>query len=197
MEIFGQVLRHPLGQRRHKAAIAFGGGVAALLHQIVDLMLDRPDFDGRIDQAGRANDLLGEDAAGLLHLPRPWRRRHRDGLRPHRIPFVEAQRPVVDARRQPEAIFGKRDLATVIARATCPLICADGLVALVDEQQCVLGQIFEQRRGRLAGQSAGQETAVILDARTSPRGRDHLKIELDALLETLRLEQLALGKPAP
>jgi hypothetical protein len=66
-------------------------------------------------------------------------------------------------------------------------------VALVDEQQRVVGQIFEQGRRRLAGQAAGEEARVILDARAAARRRDHLEVEIGALLEPLRLEQLALG----
>jgi hypothetical protein len=38
-------------------------------------------------------------------------------------------------------------------------------VAFIHEQQRVFGQIFEQRRRRLAGQAAREEAAVVLDAR--------------------------------
>jgi hypothetical protein len=68
-----------------------------------------------------------------------------------------------------------------------------GLMALVDEQQGVLGQIFEKRGRRLARQAAGQETRIILDSGARARRGDHLKVEIGALLEPLRLEQLALG----
>ena len=65
-------------------------------------------------------------------------------------------------------------------------------MALVDEQQRVLGQIFEQRRRRLAGQAAGEEAAVILDAVAAAGRGDHLQVEVGALLEPLMLDQLAL-----
>src|SRR3954452_25213263 len=48
-------------------------------------------------------------------------------------------------------------------------------------------------RRRLAGQAPGQEAAVILDAVTGAGGGDHLQVEVGALLQPLRLEQLALG----
>jgi hypothetical protein len=57
----------------------------------------------------------------------------------------------------------------------------------------VFGQIFEQGRRRLARQAAGEEAAVILDAGATAGRRDHLQIEIGALLQPLRLEQLALG----
>src|SRR3546814_16727335 len=104
-----------------------------------------------------------------------------DLWREHRIPFVEPQRPVVDAARQPEAVFGERDLPPVVA----PRHRADlrhGLVAFIDEQQRILRQIFEQGRRRLAGQTAGEERAVILDAgeigRASCRERVLPKVEV-------------------
>ena len=66
-------------------------------------------------------------------------------------------------------------------------------MAFIDEQQCVFGQIFEQGGGRLAGQTAGEETRIILDPRATAGRRDHLEIEIGALLQPLRLEQFALG----
>jgi hypothetical protein len=69
----------------------------------------------------------------------------------------------------------------------------DGLVALVDEQQCVLGQVLEQRRRRLAGKATGQEAAVVLDACATARGGDHLEVEVGPLLQPLRFEQPTLG----
>ncbi len=45
----GQVLGHPLGQRGDERAIARRGHLAAFGDQIVDLFLDRADFDRRID----------------------------------------------------------------------------------------------------------------------------------------------------
>ncbi len=63
------------------------------------------------------------------------------------------------------------------------------LVAFVDEQQRIVGEIFEQGRRRLAGQAAGQEAAVILDPGAAAGGGDHLQIEMGPLLQPLRLQQ--------
>src|SRR5690606_6084338 len=123
-----------------------------------DLVLDRADLDRRVDQAGGAEHLLGEDTAGLLQFPRTGRGRDGEGLRAHRVPLVEAQRAVVYAARQAEAVFGERQLAAVVA-ARHRADLRHRLVAFVDEQQRVVGQVFEQRRRRLAGQAAGEEAA--------------------------------------
>ena len=62
-------------------------------------------------------------------------------------------------------------------------------MALVDEDERVVGQIFEQGRRRLAGLSPGEIARIILDAGAGAGRLDHLQIEQSALLEPLRLEQ--------
>ncbi len=53
----------------------------------------------------------------------------------------------------------------------------------------IVGQIFEQGRRRLAGQAAGEEARIILDARAAAGRGDHLQVEIGPLLEPLRLQQ--------
>src|SRR3546814_19956304 len=62
VEEFGEILGHPLGQRRDEGAVTRRGGLFRLDDQVVDLLLDRLDLDWRIDQARRADDLFGEHA---------------------------------------------------------------------------------------------------------------------------------------
>ena len=91
------------------------GAIADLLQQIVDLALDRADFDRRIDQAGRTNDLLDEHAAGFVQLVRPRRRRHVDQLADALLQLFEVQRAVVERRRQAEAVLDQHFLARSVA----------------------------------------------------------------------------------
>src|SRR3546814_5644790 len=65
VQVFGEVLGHALGERGDQGAHAPGGDVAALADEVVDLALGRADDADRVDEAGRADDLLDEDAAGL------------------------------------------------------------------------------------------------------------------------------------
>ena len=85
------------------------------------------------------------------------------GLRPHGVPFLEAQRPVVHAGGQAEAVFGKRRLAAEVA-AVHAADLRDGDMAFVDEDQRIVGQIFEERRRRLAGLAPGEIARIIFDA---------------------------------
>ena len=61
----------------------------------------------------------------------------------------------------------------------------------VDEDQGVVGEIFEQGRGRLAGAAAGEVAGVVLDAGAGAGGFHHLEIEQGALFEALGLEEAA------
>jgi hypothetical protein len=57
----------------------------------------------------------------------------------------------------------------------------------------VVGEVFEQGRRRLAGLAAGEVARVVLDAGAGAGGLHHLEVEVGALLEALRLEQLAFA----
>src|SRR4029077_10112136 len=184
----GQVLGHALGQHGDERAVAGERGLAQLADQIVDLRARRADVDWRIDQTGRADHLLGEYAAGLRDLPLARRRRHRDGLRAHRVPFLEAQWSVVHAGGEAEAVFGERRLAAEVAAIHAAEL-RDGDVALVADHQRVVGHVFEQRRRRLARFAAGEVARIVLDAGATAGRFHHFEIEDGALLEPLRLEQ--------
>ena len=87
--VFGQVFRHALGKGGDKHPFVGGDGLVAFRHDVVDLGFRRPEVANWVGEAGWAHHLLGEHAAGLIKLPRPWRRRDKYGLRAHRLPFVE------------------------------------------------------------------------------------------------------------
>ena len=149
-----------------------------------------PHLDRRIDQPGRADHLLGEYAASLVHLPGTRRRRDADRLRPHRVPFLETQRPVVHAGWQPEAVFGERRLAAEVAAEHAAEL-RHGDVALVGEDQRVVRHVFEQGGRRFAGLSAGEIARIVLDAGAASGRFHHFEIIECALLQPLRLQQPA------
>ena len=108
------------------------------------------------------------------------------------LPLLEVQRPVVERRRQPEAVGDQHFLA----RAIAVIHAADlrhRLVALVDDDQRVGRQVVEQRRRRLARRAAGQVPRVVLDAVAVADLLDHLEVEHRPLVQPLRLEDLALA----
>ena len=64
----------------------------------------------------------------------------------------------------------------------------DGLVALVDEEQEVLGEVVEQAVGRLAGLAAVEVARVVLDALAVARLLDHLQVVEGALPQAVGLQ---------
>ena len=105
--------------------------------------------------------------------------------------LVEGLRPVVERARQPEAEVHQR----VLARAVALEHAADlrhRLVRLVDEAHEVVREEVEQAEGPLAGRAAVQDARVVLDAVAEAELAHHLHVELGALAQPVRLEQLAL-----
>ncbi|KFC70003.1 hypothetical protein FG93_03018 [Bosea sp. LC85] len=187
VQILGQILGHALGQHGDEAAVALLGDLLDLVEQVGDLVFGGADLDRWVDQPGRANDLLGENAARAVHFPAAGRGGDMHRLRAHRVPFLEAQWPVVHAGGQAEAIFGQRRLAAEVA----PVHAADlrhGDVALIGEDQSVVRQVFEQSRRRFARLAAGEIARIVLDAVAGARRLDHFDVEGAALVEPLRLE---------
>ena len=68
-----------------------------------------------------------------------------------------------------------------------------GLMAFVDKQQRIFGQIFKQSGGRLPGQAARQKARIIFDARATAGRRNHFQVEVRPLLKPLRFQQFAFG----
>ena len=66
-------------------------------------------------------------------------------------------------------------------------------MALVDEQEGVVGDVLEEGGRRLAGTAAREIAGIVLDPGAGPRGLDHLQVEGGPLLQPLGLQQLAVG----
>src|ERR1700730_15402004 len=66
--IFGQILRHALGERGYENTFIAFGAKADFVQQVVDLALDGSHFDFRIDEARGPYDLLDYYARGFGEL---------------------------------------------------------------------------------------------------------------------------------
>src|SRR5262249_10881118 len=79
-EILAQVFGHPLGKRGYEHSFVLAGANANLLEEIVDLTFHRPDLNLGVDQPGRTDYLLHENAAGFCQLVRTGGRGNIDDL---------------------------------------------------------------------------------------------------------------------
>ena len=189
--VLGKIFRHTFGQCGDEHPLVLLRAQPDLVKQIVDLAADRPDFNLGIGQAGRANDLLHDDAAGFRQFIRSGRRRNIDKLirRASRILRMSAagcpwQTEDENRTRQ---IFFSRPVAVIHAAKL-----RHRLMAFIDEHQRVLRQIIEQSRRRLARHAAGKMTRIILDTVAVADFFDHLHIEQRPLMDALRFQQPAL-----
>ena len=186
VEIFGQVFGHAFGQHRHEDAQPARGDTADFVQQVIHLHLHRSDFYLWVDQAGGTDNLFYEHAAGLFQLPRGGGGGNEDGLRAHRIPFLELQGAVVHAAWQPEPVLGEGELAAEVALVHAADL-GDGNVGFVGENNGIVGDEFEQRRRRFARRAAGEVAGIVLDPGARACRLQHLKIKGAALFQTLRL----------
>ena len=174
-----------------RARSPFSTRARDLLEQVVDLALGRADADLRIDDAGRADELLDVPLAAL-ELVRPGCRAHVDGLVDGRLELLEGQRPVVEGGRQPEPEVDEDLLARPVVLVH-PDDLRDRHVRLVDHEQPVRREVVEQRPWPRAGLAPGEMTRVVLDAGAVAELAHHLEVERRALAEPGALERAALG----
>jgi hypothetical protein len=80
--------------------------------------------------------------ASFFHFPFAGRCRNRDGLRTHGVPFLEAQRAVIHAGWQAEAIFGQCCFAPKVAAIHAANLWNSD-VAFIEEDQSIVRDVLE------------------------------------------------------
>ena len=113
--------------------------------------------------------------------------------------LLEPQRPVVHRRRQPEAVLDQRLLARTVALELAVQLRDRLTCDSSSDAEPVVGEVVEQRVGRLVPLPAVEVHRVVLDARAAADLAQHLEVVGGAHAQALRLEQLAfaleLGEP--
>ena len=71
-EVFGQLFGHPFGQGGDKDTLVAFYTNAYFVHEVVDLVLAGAYFNHRVEQAGGADDLFGEDPPAKFELEFCW-----------------------------------------------------------------------------------------------------------------------------
>ena len=113
-EVVSEILGHLLGERRDDGSLAPLNAGVELREQVIDLALGLADFDLRVDEARRPDDLL-DDLGGMLELVRARRRRDVDGLIETLLELGKCEGPVVERTRQTETVIDENFLPRAIA----------------------------------------------------------------------------------
>ncbi len=190
LEIAGQLLGHPLGERRDQYPLVALGPEFDLADQVVDLVGRGPNLDLRIQQPCGPNHLFDHHPLRLVELVVGRRGAHVDRLRHQRLELLELQRAVVDGRRKTEPVLHEVLFPGVVAAVHGPDL-RDGDMALVDNHQKILREVVQQAERTGSGQSAVEVARVVLDAGTVAQLFDHFEVVFDALFEPLGVLHLA------
>ena len=147
-EVGREVLSHFLRERGHERALVFGDAGVDLTDEVVDLPLDGPHEDLRVEQAGRADDLLG-DLARMLALVVARRGRYEEDLIDPVLELAEVQRAVVFCGRQTESIVHQRRFPRLVAGIHAADL-RNSLMRLIHNDEEIISEIVHQCVGRLA-----------------------------------------------
>ena len=184
-----QFLGHTLGEGGHQHALALADGLLNLIQQVIHLTHGGPHLHHRIQQSRGTYHLLHHYAFGLAQLIVGRRSADIDGLPCEGIKLVVGQRPVVQRRRQPEAILHQRGLAAAVATEHGTYL-RHRHMALVHHQQEIVGEIVNQAEGAAAGGTSVEVTTIVLDARAVTQLLNHLHVIVHTLLQPLGLQVL-------
>ncbi len=127
-----------------------------------------------------------------LQLPVARRRGNVDHLIEAVQKLVKFQRTVVQCRRQAEAEIHQRGFPRAVPLEHAPHL-RDADMAFVGKEHEVVGEVVEQRSGRLPFLAAVEVARVVFNARAIAKFLHHFKIKLGALLKPLRLHKLVSG----
>ncbi|MNQ74103.1 hypothetical protein D3C85_888550 [compost metagenome] len=190
-QVVGQVFGHALGQGGDQHSLLDRHALGDFRQQVIDLGQRRANLDLRVDQTGRAYQLL-DHATGVFRLVIARRGRNENRLRADVLEFVEAHRPVIERGGQTETVFHQRLFTGAVALIHgADLRHAD--VGFVDHQQGVGRQVVKQGGRRLAGFTTGQVARVVFDTVAIPQFENHLQVETGALLQALGFNEFVVG----
>ena len=189
-EVIGQILRHLLGERGNEHPFSLRRAGVYLADEIVDLPIYRTDNDLRIEQTGRADDLL-DHLTGARQLILGRRCRNVHDLVQTVVELVKIERAVVIGTRQAESVLDQTFLAGAVA-----VIHGTHLrqrhMALVHDEQKILGKVVDERVRRTSRLTPRQHARIVLNARAEADLLKHFNVVARALRDALGLYQLAV-----
>ena len=151
----GEILRHALGQRRHQHPLVLFLPDMDLRHQIVDLTGDGAYLHPGVQQTRGADDLLHHlIGVGLFEVSGGGGDIHR--LMEPLLEFLELQGAVIKGAGQAEAVLHQTLLAGMVTVVHGPHL-GQRHMALVHEQHEIVGEEVQQRHGRGACGTLGDD----------------------------------------
>ena len=190
-KIVCQIFRHFLRERRDQDPLTLPDCLVDLAEKVLHLAFCRAHLDGRIQQTCRPDELLDNPRA-LLQLCLSRRGADINPLPDLLVKLFILQRPVVQCRRQAEAIVDQIELpASVTFIHSSDLRQRD--MRLINEDDKVIREVIQQDSRTLSGGTACKRTGIVLYSGAVADFLQHLYIVFNTALEPFLLNQLALG----
>ena len=194
-EVLGQVLGHFLCQSRDQAALSPVDLGVDLADEVVDLPLDGPDEDLRIQKARRADDLFGQ-LPGAFALVGSRRRRDVYPLVNPLFKLFKHQRPVVVGRGQAEAVLHQRVLPRPVTPVHSPHL-GQSHMALIHKEKEILREIVQQRHRGRARRAVRDHAGIVFDAAAVAQLLHHLDVIVRTLADPLGFDELVIRLEIP
>ena len=185
-----QLLCHTFGKGGDEYTFIPVGSGQNLIEQIIYLVFAWADFNLRIEQSRRADQLFYYHTFRFSQLIVGWGGTHVDGLMNHTVKFLEGERTVVEGGRQSETVFHQVLLSGSIATIHRTDL-RNAHMALIYHQKEVFREEIEQAVWAFSFVSAIEISRIVLDARTVSQLLDHLHIVFHTLLDALCLDAIA------
>ena len=147
---------------------------------------------GRVEQSRGADHLFHHHAFAFLQFVVGGRGTDVNHLLGHFVELVEGERAVVQGCRQAETIVHERLLARAVA-AVHGAYLRHAHVALVDDNQKVLGEEVQEAIRARARRASVEVARVVLNAAAVPQLAYHFDVVLHALFQPFCFERLAAG----
>ena len=191
-KIVREFFRHALGQGRYQDALVGLAGFRDFFHQVVDRVVGGAHLYGRVEQSRGTDHLFHNHALAFLQFVVGRRGTDVNHLLGHFVELVEGERAVVQGGWQAEAIVHERLLARAVA-AVHGAYLRHADMALVDDDQKVLGEEVQEAIGARARRASVEVARVVLNAAAVPQLAYHFDVVLHALFQPFCFERLAAG----
>ena len=181
-----EILRHFFCERGNEHSLFALDCCIDFPRDVIYLSFGGVDFDDRIDESGRTDDLFCDTFFfRICILVFSGCGRDVDRLRDALFKLLELERTIIGARRQTKSIFDERLLP-----APVPLVHAADLrnahMGFIDNAEEIFGKVIDERLGRRAGITSGEVTDVVFDSCGVTRFFQHFYVVLRSLTDALR-----------
>ena len=166
------------------------GSLANFFYQIVDLVFQRSNFYGWINDARGANDLL-DGCATLFEFVGARGGGEKDDLVGDVDEFIEIHGAVIECGGEPEAVVNEGEFSGAVAVVHTANL-GKGYMGFIDDGDEVGRKVVDETFGSIAGISSRELARVIFDSSAKANFTEHFEIIFSSHFNALGFDQAVL-----